>query len=627
MKHSSTPGNPHVTLRLAIIFAFTSTLVLAAKEAGKFTFTEDIFNFTNPIIQVPFSSVALSDVLTIKPHPFILIPPRKRSIVFCIDNSGSMKNGVNEGAVITDQWGERFQFCRDFLDTICRQSPKTEVGVVVFGSHLFFDPADNALFRTLPPPHDTGAYLPLLTLDSLYTPPGKTGYAIIRELLISDTVNFHDPANRAQRYVDLVYVPSNPLYAADSSNIDCAFQAVKGCIASALTAKEHHFLIFLSDGEANYPPSNCTQFINGAAIPTTFTRCYSLSPSIPQTLMIMTNNIQKNNYSPINPITNLFTMKQPSDSIQTAIAKLIFNDITTWRLCTPVQCIINGSAMVELTKDGAFRYEQPFALTCAMTPFSFRISYSFLPGSQSSNGTCVGSQWDTTVTWNFFASIGDSSIPKEVTIQRWNRAIGFFFDSLPVNRISSAAKNVRIRFTESKIDVLYGYTTASVEVRTTAGLKQDVEYVNLEKKDSIFESPIALQTAEAVASDGILQLQPSDSIVVTFRNGKLPLDTLRAAIAYESSISISKKLPAFYAYPQCAITVAVFSSLGRKVFEYSPTENGRAVAAVSFFYKGNLHFLHQPFAAGAYLVRLTIKNPTDHRIMAQEVKTIVHHNR
>ncbi len=252
------------------------------------------------------------------------------SIFFMIDNSGSMKNSP----IATDSSGNRFNVIRDFIDTLQQSFKKVEVGLSVFGTWLFFDPADSNYFVTCPTV-EKGAYIPLLELDKVYPDyNNRTGQQILKGIL--DTALYTEP--NGHRYVDLQYQPTDPTLAEVSTHINACFEAAKHAFNTSINTnkRERQFIIFISDGEATFPQGPTqNDYIQGIGAPTTYTVFFSRSGMVPNPIRTMTENIKMNGYSLTNPSSNFWGFNNTSpDSLMHMLIQNILSGFTPDR--TPV---------------------------------------------------------------------------------------------------------------------------------------------------------------------------------------------------------------------------------------------------------------------------------------------------
>jgi hypothetical protein len=172
------------------------------------------------------------------------------------------ESGINDSA------GNRFRVASAFIDTMYKYFPASEVGFTVFQRYLYFRPGDNPLFAQCSPPQDTlGAFIPLFTLNKDYN--GQSGREIVQALLETHPTTAPDYSNSPGRpYVDLVYKPSANWLDSTSpgTHINAAFEAARNAFISSEYPKKDHYLIFLSDGEANWPPTGANDFVQGTKL-------------------------------------------------------------------------------------------------------------------------------------------------------------------------------------------------------------------------------------------------------------------------------------------------------------------------------------------------------------------------
>ncbi|MBN1980726.1 MAG: VWA domain-containing protein [Chitinivibrionales bacterium] len=609
------------------LLSISPAFLLHSEEAGKISFPVDPLGFLiGETFSRPPATVALSDYFYAKPHLFLITYKTPFSLFILIDNSGSMKNGGSEGAVGQDPWGLRFEFYRKFLDALYQQFPKAEVGVAVFGSHLYFDPADNPLFKRMAPPHDTGGYLPLLTLDSVYAPIGKTGYTVIKELLETDTV-INVAGARTQPYVDLKYTPGNKTLCADSSNIDQGFAAAKEAFIDAYYQRRKHIVIFSTDGHANYPPGDCSTHIAGNGMPQVFLRYTNPSDSTLKVMKTMIANITNNGYSRYSNSSQLFVVTPTNDSFFDTMVSKVLTKRFLYRDIIPTYCVINGISPTSVDREG-FRFLRPFGFNPSMTKFSCLLTYKLeeeidtIDGGKEKKNVLI----DTVYQCDFFMTT-DSGKPfvKQPIIEYWDRTIRFFNDGKPISLITAAMKAVEIRFIETKIQTLFNYPSVSIDLVTVAGQNQDYESFQLVHNGDFFRTGLTVSSQPPIIGDGIVQVQSMDSIIVCFHNKELPLDTLEATIAYNAESAIDPSEEPYVSKSHQQYTLTIFSALGRKIGEFSSDKD--VSAALTAFCGKNLgfwnHRYRHQFAAGVYVARFTLRNPVTHAIVFEITKPII----
>ncbi len=156
--------------------------ILFAEKKSKLYYSGYITDLKDSTVVVPEECISLSGTFQVESFlEYLLIPTRAPSIFIIIDHSQRMYDNItgNPGTPY-DKWGERFRLAYNLIDTLVTYFDSAEVGLAVFRKYLYFDQADNSRFVQCPG-HDTGAYLPLLKLDSSYAPDGKFGYQILKE--------------------------------------------------------------------------------------------------------------------------------------------------------------------------------------------------------------------------------------------------------------------------------------------------------------------------------------------------------------------------------------------------------------------------------------------------------------
>jgi hypothetical protein len=300
------------------------------------------------------------------------------SIMFVIDNSGSMigDNG-------NDPDGSRFFVTKALIDTINKNQPNAEVGLIIFREHLFFDTASTEYysnyFKTFSSVVDlepNQAYLPFMKLNQVYG--SKTGLNIINDILTPNASKnniLYQPSYRSLR--PLALHGSN-----SETNINGALEAVKQAFASAQNPKERQFVIFLSDGEptgnaqAGYPKDYFRTETGTVNVPTTFTVYFTDQTQPPGSLNDMTNNIKINGYSATNPKSNIWPLLTSYD----ALMGLLMQNVMPAILLSgnPIKMTINNTATSNSYLDSMFFFTESFPITNQLTQFSLGITYRYV---------------------------------------------------------------------------------------------------------------------------------------------------------------------------------------------------------------------------------------------------------
>ncbi len=160
------------------LFCVTSMSFAVLEDACEIFYHGDPSDLNDSNVVVPGESVALSSqIKVVPPDNEVVKMGSAPSIMFVIDHSGSMFNNNPK-----DKWGKRFEVANAIIDTLFSLFDSAEVGVSVFRQHMYYDPVDDSRFVQAPG-YDTGAYIPLLKLDSSYAPSGEWGYQILHHYL------------------------------------------------------------------------------------------------------------------------------------------------------------------------------------------------------------------------------------------------------------------------------------------------------------------------------------------------------------------------------------------------------------------------------------------------------------
>lgn len=266
------------------------------------------------------------------------------SFMFIIDNSGSNTEG-------TDPNGIRFQVVKEVIDFIYEKDRRTKIGLVLFGSRLwFYGPDNESLFVSVPEDqfHDgDGCYIPPMDLvsESVGTAYGfeddtinysKSGIDILKMYLeTKDKEIFPNKFCKVSKY-EPTHVAAYPgvSHSARLTNITRAICAANQAhlYQTPQIDKSKHVNIFLSDGNAGLASMDpdymyLNDYIKGENTPSTITFFYNPDQGDLSKLNQMTENIKSNGYSESNSeITDMIPLDN-WDVVKTRIAKL-FDDQT-----------------------------------------------------------------------------------------------------------------------------------------------------------------------------------------------------------------------------------------------------------------------------------------------------------
>jgi hypothetical protein len=522
-----------------------------AKEVCQVKYKGDITELKDKNMNVDERSVAMSSEVKVKrPIGTTVTKIAPASIFFIIDNSTSMHS--------TDKQGSRFRVTRDLVDTIkVKFDSLAEVGLSTFTKYLYFRPQNDGIF-TKCPGWDSGSYIPLLNLNQIYPVSGnRSGYTILKFYL--DTI-VRSGGGGGGGYVDLKYQPT-PQWGGgggggggQGTNISTAFDAAKEAFkVSKITDKRRHFIIFLSDGEANAPEDQTLQnkFIKGENTPTTFTVFFTSSTTPPIQLQTMTDNIKKNNYSTKNPSSNIWAIQTDYPTLMKLLIDSVLNVITNTTQNTTDSISVNGvQVTIYDSLNNQFVFTNQFPLVGVKTDFNYRVKYTVHKVVINGNDTQI-------VPIDSFAQ-GDYSItiqpqittPDTFAVTCWDRNFSFYNNNIKITALNETMTQLDIRFTYDQGTAKYNYTKATIEVTTAGnGTTKDRELVDFIKNGNTFVGLFPLEVTDVPAvNDKKLQVRFNDKIYVVFRNGektKLPLDTLRDSIGYKVSGTITTK-EAFY---------------------------------------------------------------------------------
>ncbi|MBN1980986.1 MAG: hypothetical protein JW795_05610 [Chitinivibrionales bacterium] len=533
----------HVTTQVAIHTALILCLAcgVSAQKVCKFNYTGDPGKLVSAHFMLPGDAVAMGEKFYAFGSKNNQQVGGKSALFFIIDHSGSMMTDKNA----TDINGSRFAATKELIDIINQKNPKCEIGLCVFTGLPYFYANDDPIFER----SEDGAtgFIPLLRLDSTYVttdPVGnekkRTGYEILTFFLRTKVVK--DPFNNRD-YVDLEYKPTW-IGLPGGTNITSGFRCSKTAFQKTEIEREHQFILFFSDGEANEPKGDSTtifDYRNGKDVATSFTVYFTNdgSPAL-QNLVTMTNNIKKNGYSRTNPLSNLWSIKTDKATLMALLQKnvlpVIFSQLTS---VVPKDVAVNSIKPSIGWKNDMFTFASLFPLVAKETPFQFSYTLSIVKDSISENGkdTIKIFTRDSTITGSFIADIDPTSPnSNNIKLTYWGRKLELYADNRLLSSVDGSMKTLEIRFTEFKVDTLYGYKDMIVEVTTQAGGVRDHERFPLRKKGNYHSLEITREIAPAQQDDGILQHQNPDVFDLVFRNKELVLDTIHLTIPFSGQM-------------------------------------------------------------------------------------------
>lgn len=518
LKHNIIPNS------VILYLLFVTTLF--AKEVCLFTLDTEAEKVDGKVLHVPYNTVAMSGKMKVDiPSAVKKSATGKASVMFVIDNSGSMHNYGK------DQMGSRFTVAKAFIDSLYEMNPKIEVGLTVFASHLWFDKNDDPLFEEVTEfggftdGYDKGAYLPLLKLNGDYN--SKSGREVLHHYLQTDTLYSGNGIN----YVTTKYAPST-FKPEKGTNISLAFDAAKASMKNAENPKHKQFIIFLSDGEPSVPNTGYKEyFASGNDTPCTFTIYFTPSGEVPFILEKMTNNIKGNGFSSANNGSSITSLETNHDALLDYIMENIFDQIIkSTKSGTPLEIDINGKTNTKW-EGGFFSFADIFPLKQKTTPFSFAIDYNIVHDSITENGDTINlGEYDTTTTSDFHITIGHSDEGDSSLIFRyWDREIVVIQNGTEKNQLQKTDP-ITLQFIATKIDTLISYEEVTLSLRTTQS--KDKEVIELNPSSSLFEKGATIEIATAKQNDGKIQVDREDTLLLFFQNETLPFDTLSYRIPF-----------------------------------------------------------------------------------------------
>ncbi|MBN2188185.1 MAG: VWA domain-containing protein [Chitinispirillaceae bacterium] len=565
-----------------VLMSFTASTLTAqvGTRVGNFMYRGNASDLRDDTIDVSDSMTAISSTFWSDISRDTTItngePP---SIMFVIDNSGSMYGyGGN-----SDPNGYRFSVTRSFLDTIYSKFSNAEVGLAVFATHLSFDPADSTAsgrypfiskypFK-MPLPqyqHDTGsvtgAYVPLLKLDSVYTNyGGLTGLQLLDTILVISNTTYPRPVNhRGLRYVPTARSLRDSVNY--STNITAGFDAVKSAMTSAKASPCSRYVVFLSDGLGNRPDGTNPPQDAGTArgrtryfmdstqlVPTTFSVFFPVTATLGNNLGLreidtMTTRIRVNGYDTTSGIADTAKCTYRSFYTPGDPTNLWTNFQTIWDIIrlpnrvTPTLITINGQLSTERLGDTGFLFDNYIPLTGQITPVNLTQVYEIFQNNVKIK--------DSVVSLNYAVRTMPHATPAWYPVKSnfntwtWDRDHVFRYNSAVIPNIIETMDSVELYFTFDSGSAHYGYGQVYIDLYNKLA-PIDSQSIQLSRVSANVFSGKFKRQVSAAANRGevppVLQYRGNtDSVIAVFRNredltsGKvrLPLDTLRKAIGF-----------------------------------------------------------------------------------------------
>lgn len=554
----------NVMLFLCILFS-----VVSAEKVSTFRYTGYPEYLNGRTIKRDADIVALAERLTaFDSSSSFTSGGGATSVMLVIDHSTSMLLNLvgNSNPLPKDPDGVRFAVTSKLIDEIQKKSPETEIGLSIFSSYLYLDPNDDPLIEEL----DTykkysgiqGGFLPLMALNkevNIGNNSGMTGAEVLKKYLETrdTTVVYKGGTNN---YKKLAYEPTNGLLdplrvkeefdKSSGTNIWAGFAAAKEAMLKSKVDKKNQFIVFLSDGDHSHVPSGAGpsgfgwEEIVAENCPTSFCVYFDVK-GVAWPMENLLEDIQNNGYSSSNPLSSFKKMSAGEDEVmqymkESVISKIVTN--TTY--VTPKEITMNGITTTNWIKDKDwFEFEDIFGLKKnGDTEFDISLRYSRkVIDANTGNETPLT---DTTISIQFSVSESSGeSINDSLDTRYWGRTLALFNGSTEIinsDIIDETMTDLTVTFEGYEVDTTYDYTTVPVTITTVNG--NDEEVVTLTKSGSHWEYTIAREEGAESQGDGTLQHQNPDTLVFTFHNPDLPLDTLQIKrYYYQESSAITLK--------------------------------------------------------------------------------------
>jgi len=496
--------------------------------------------FDGKTITVPEETIWISptvaacdDTLEVR-TPGAASPP---SIVFIIDNSGSMSKGEeNTSSGGNDPDEARFTVVQSLLDTLYAASPAAEVGMVLFTRRLAFDHRDNSYFRSAFPgdtsQHDS--FVPLTPLNRIF-PDGVRGLDTLKRLLeFSGNGNLIHHTRRAGSRENEDYAPTSTR---DGTDITLGFEAAKVAMADAKAPPADRYFIFLSDGE----PASLDEgrdpmeddFIAGKSIPTTFTVYFKKgdNPTAPRNIVRMTENIRANGYSASNPKSNHWAINIPGSQLSALLQSSVLDTILSSAASAPKSATLQAGG-ITLTDTGSqagvFTFPKRVPLSPDKTTIVFTYTHSVIEAG-------MAREVRVPYTVDIRRSGGAPALSQGLaTACREPAALSLYSEGRRLSRI--AADNALL---EARLSLPAGESCANCSVQARASKATDRETFGLAPGTGYFSASFSRAVnPQPVTGNGVFEHFSADSLILEYVHPENPLDRTRAAYPYAESADL-----------------------------------------------------------------------------------------
>jgi hypothetical protein len=462
-------------------------------------------------------------------------PATPPSIVFIIDNSGSMSEDKDKEGEGNDPGQARFNVVRTLLDSLRAASPQAEVGLVIFTRRLAFDHRDNPFFKTAFPgdtsQHDS--FVPLTPLNRIF-PDGTTGADTLKALL-----KYHGKGNLDYNTARPGSRP-NPEYAPlstrDGTDITLGFQAAQVAMRDSRAARNDQYFIFLSDGAPTHVDEGRegmqNDFIQGVDAPTTFTVFFKAGgsqPTPPANVVKMTENVRANGYSANNPKSNYWALNLPGSQLLALLQSSVINTILTHAAAKPKSATLEAGGKVLSNSSlatGTFTFPQRIPLAPDQTVLAFTYTYTYEDSGRTREKSIP---YTLTVKRSQAAPAFPDSIGSTC---REPAALSLFHAGRPLERITADQTELQARLTLPP-----GETCAACPLQVMPSQSADRESLPLVAASGSVPAYYAAAFTRGVSQvptpgNGRLEHSARDSLVLVYRNPENPLDSVRRSFPY-----------------------------------------------------------------------------------------------
>lgn len=450
------------------------------------------------------------------------------SLFFVIDHSASMS--------FQDSNNYRYEVVEKIIDSLAVLSPASEVGLAVFSNQLMHNYENDSYYVQLDPQsgwHDS--YIPLTKLDT--TVDGMTAVDKIKEAIALDSEK--DETLQQYKLVNADYGSTGRTNERNgltmegyvgTTDVTLGLDAARHALQSASYSADRQFVIFLSDGVAQYVDverrSFIDDYVNGDGLPTTFTAYFiNQSQMIPHEMKTMTENIQQNGYSAENVNSEIWKQSGRELDLMSKILDLTVGSGPQLYHSTPLRMTINGITTTNFDDSLAY-FNNPFALQGESTQFEIKYTWRIeKPAPEEDSVTTI-----LTVLQSDDPELQSWRCWEQGTLELWHQGVR-------IDRVEEEMTRLEVRFfppVEQVTEVTVDAGNSSLSDSLRIGLTDKGDYWS-ELFDREYGSPVA---------DNIIQTENGDSLVLVYRNPLIPLDTIRLAVP----VSVQREIAVRRAY-------------------------------------------------------------------------------